>query len=332
MLKISLIGARAKFKPLKKPESEIPAVELVTELVEVELQEFSLYVVVCVEYAPFGVADGDMHPRQDLARFLLVIHDESLVGSHRPILLKGCVYAGTVRGDIRLPVRRLFYLGNLGGCFQIVYDLHFYVPHGFRGTPFLAGGDIRETAFSHDEDGSLALAPAPAFQRAVLFVFRSFGGEEAFVYLHVSMKTIACVTLSHHVTELVHHFPYRLVTLASQLTLDFLGRYGTFGRCQKEHGGKPVTDRQLAALHYRAGTERGLMPATAAYPRLVRLVPILVCAATTATAKAMPLAETPKGFHAGFLVRIDIGKIQKCQLFHVHSSLYVFIQKAFLNT
>lgn len=35
MFEISLIGTSAKFKPLKKAESETPSIELVTELVEV---------------------------------------------------------------------------------------------------------------------------------------------------------------------------------------------------------------------------------------------------------------------------------------------------------
>ena len=37
MFEIGLIGTSAKFKPFKEAESEIPSVELVTELVEVKL-------------------------------------------------------------------------------------------------------------------------------------------------------------------------------------------------------------------------------------------------------------------------------------------------------
>ena len=54
MFEISLIGTRTKFKPVKKPVSEIPSVELVTELVEVELEELRFYVMVSVQYAPLG--------------------------------------------------------------------------------------------------------------------------------------------------------------------------------------------------------------------------------------------------------------------------------------
>ena len=321
MFEIGLIGTSAKFKPFKESESEVSSVELVTELVEVKLEELRFYVMVGVKDAPFGIADGNMHPRQDLSHFLLVIHDDGLMGSHRPVLLKGGVCVGTIRRGIRLPARRLFDLGSLGGRFQIVYDFHLYVPHDFGSTPFLAGRDFGETALGHDKDSCLALASTPAFQGTIFLAFRRFGGEEAFVYLHIPIKAVACITLAHHVTELVNHLPYGLVTLAAQLTLDFLGGYGALGRCQKEHCGEPVTHGQVASLHHRSGTERGLMSATAAYPRLVRLVPIHVGTTATATAKAMPLAEAAQGFHAGCLVRINIGKVQKCQLFHIHSSI-----------
>ena len=94
----------------------------------------------------------------------------------------------------------------------------------------------------------------------------------------------------------LHHFPYGLVTLATQLPLDFPGGYGTLGRRQEKHRGEPVTYGQVASLHHSAGTERGLMTAAAAYPRLVRLVPILVRTTATAAAKTMILAEAAQGF------------------------------------
>ena len=65
MFEISLIGTRTKFKPVKKPASEIPSIELVTELVEVQLEELRFYIMVSVQYAPFGVADDNVYPWQD---------------------------------------------------------------------------------------------------------------------------------------------------------------------------------------------------------------------------------------------------------------------------
>ena len=304
MFKLSPISASAEFQPFEEPNPEVPPVELVTELVEVKLQELRLYVVVCIKNAPFGVADGDMHPRQDLAHFLLVIHDNSLVGCHRPVLFKGGVCVGSVRGGVHLPVCSLFYLWRLGGGLQIVYDLHLYVSHNFRGTLLLIGRAVRETAFGHDEDGGLALAPTPTFERAVLLVFRRFGGEEAFVYLHITMKIITCVTLAHHVTEFVHHFPYGLVTLAPQLTLDFLGGYGTFGRCQKEHRGEPVADGQVASLHHRTRTQGHLMFTVHASPGTVARIPTQTQTAAAATEKTVVFTEMTESLLTGAFVRI----------------------------
>lgn len=232
--------------------------------------------------------------------FLLVIHDNGLVGRYRPVLFKGGVCAGTIRRGICLALRRLFYPGRLGGRFQIVYDFHLYVFHNFGSAPLLVGKDFGETALGHDKDGSLALASTPTLQGTVFPVFRRFGGEETLVYLHVPMKAVARIPLAHHVTELVYHFPYGLVMLAAQLPLDFPGRYGTLGRRQEKHRGEPVTHGQVASLHHRAGTERGLMIATAAYPRLVRLVPIQV--RTTATEGSKDHA--PRGSGAGLPRRI----------------------------
>lgn len=65
MFEVRPIGTRTKFKPVKKPEADIPSVELVAELVEVELEELRFYVMVSVQYAPFGIADGNVHPGQD---------------------------------------------------------------------------------------------------------------------------------------------------------------------------------------------------------------------------------------------------------------------------
>ena len=304
MFEFRPISASAEFQPFEQSESEVPPIELVAELIKVELQEFRLYVMVCVENAPFGIADGDMHPRQYLAHFLLVLHDYSLVGGCHPILFKGCVCVGTIRGDVCLPVRRLSYSVNLGGSLQIINDFHLYVPHGFGRAPFLPGGDIRETAFGHDKDRGLALAATPAFERTVLLAFRRFGGEKAFVYLHVSMEVVACVTLAHHVTKLVHHLPYGLVTLAPQLALDFLGGYGTFGGRQEEHGGEPVTDGQVAPLHHRAGTQGHFMFAVHAGPRSMAGIPAQAQAAATAAEKAVAFTEMTKSFLTGTFVRI----------------------------
>ena len=120
------------------------------------------------------------------------------MGRYCPVLFKGCVCVGSIRRDICLTVRRLFYLRCLCGRFQIVYDFHLYVSHGFGSAPFLVGRDFGKAALGHDKDGGLALASTSAFQGTIFLFLR----EEAFVYLHVPVKAVACIPLAHHVTEL----------------------------------------------------------------------------------------------------------------------------------
>ena len=74
------------------------------------------------------------------------------------------------------------------------------------------------------------------------------------------------------------------------------------------------------------------MSATAAYPRLVRLVPIQVRAAATVAAQAVTLAEAAHGCHAGFLVRTYIGKNSKVSTPSYLFLHYAIMQKVFLKT
>ena len=89
MFEVRPIGTRTKFKPVKKPESEIPSVEFVAELVEVQLEELRFYVMVSVQYAPFGIADGNVHPRQDFPDTPFVVRNDGLMGGCQPLLAKG---------------------------------------------------------------------------------------------------------------------------------------------------------------------------------------------------------------------------------------------------
>ena len=146
--------------------------------------------------------------------------------------------------------------------------------------------------FICDKDRGLALASPSAFQRAIFLFFGRFRGEEALVNLHVSMERVASVALAHHVAQLMHHLPYGLVTLAAELALYLLGRYGTLGRRQQEHGREPVTDRQMAALHHRAGTKLHLMLAVHTRPGLVARIPAQPQTAALATEQAVMLTET----------------------------------------
>ena len=127
--------------------------------------------MVSVQYAPFGIADGNVHPRQDLPDALFVIRNDSLVRGCHPVLSKRGIAAEPVRGHIGIPV--LLNLARNGGSLEIVDDLHLYMP---------------QAAFRHDKDRGLALASPSALQRAIFLFFGRFRGKEAPVNLHVPME------------------------------------------------------------------------------------------------------------------------------------------------
>ena len=178
--------------------------------------------MVSVQYAPFGVADGNVHPRQDFPDALFVIRNDSLVRGCHPVLFKGGIAAEPVRGHIGIPVRTLLNLPLDGGSLEIVDDLHLYMPDTLWRTVLLGRRRLGQAAFRHNKDGGLALASPSALQRAIFLFFRRFHGEEALVNLHVSMEGVASVALAHHIAQLMHHLPYGLVTLAANLALYLL--------------------------------------------------------------------------------------------------------------
>lgn len=144
--------------------------------------------MVSVQYAPFGVADGNVHPRQDFPDALFVIRNDCLVRGSHPVLFKGGIAAEPVRGHIGIPVRTLLNLPLDGGSLEIVDDLHLYMPDTLWRTVLLGRRRLGQAAFRHNKDGGLALASPSALQRAIFLFFRRFHGEEALVNLHVSME------------------------------------------------------------------------------------------------------------------------------------------------
>ena len=107
---------------------------------------------------------------------------------------------------IRLPARRLFYLGGLGGCLQIVYDFHLYVPHNFWSAPFLVGSFWGKLLSAITKTDILRWLTRPRF--------KGKSSWSSSVSMEKTMKAVTRIPLAHHVTELVDHFPYGLVTLA----------------------------------------------------------------------------------------------------------------------
>ena len=331
MFEVRPIGTRTKFKPVKKPTSEIPSVELVTDLVEVELEDLRFYVMVSVHYAPLGIADDNVYPCQYFPDTPFVVRNDGMMGGCHPVLFKGDIAAEPVRGHIGIPVRTLLNLARNGGRLEIVDDLHLYMPDTLGRTVLLGRRRLGQTAFRHDKDRGLALASPSALQRAIFLFFRRFRGKEALVNLHVPMEGVTSVALTHHVAQLMHHLPYGLVTLAANLTLYLLGGYGTLGRRQKEHGSKPVTDRQMAALHHRTGTKLHLMFAIHARPGLVARIPAQAQTAALTTEQAVMLTETTKGFLTGCLVGILTVKIKQVHNAYVYCFTFYILHKVFQN-
>lgn len=319
MFKVRPIRTCAKFEPVKESEAQIPSVELITELVKVELQELCFYVMVRVQYAPFGIADGNVHPRQNFPDTLFVIRNYGMVGGCHSVLFKSGITAEPVRGHIGVSVRPRLYLARDGGSLKIADDQHLYMPDSFGRTVLSGRRRSRPAAFGHDKDGSLALASTPSLQRTVLLVFRSFGGKEALVHFHIPMKGVKAVAPAHHIAQLMHHFPYGLVTLAAELALYLLCRYGTPGSRQQEHGRKPITHRKMAALHDRARTKLHLMFAIHASPGLMARIPAQAQTAALAAEQTVVFTETTQCSLAGGLVWVLTVKIKQGHI------IYVFI-------
>lgn len=319
MFKVRPIRTCAKFEPVKESEAQIPSVELITELVKVELQELCFYVMVRVQYAPFGIADGNVHPRQNFPDTLFVIRNYGMVGGCHSVLFKSGITAEPVRGHIGVSVRPRLYLARDGGSLKIADDQHLYMPDSFGRTVLSGRRRSGPAAFGHDKDGSLALASTPSLQRTVLLVFRSFGGKEALVHFHIPMKGVKAVAPAHHIAQLMHHFPYGLVTLAAELALYLLCRYGTPGSRQQEHGRKPITHRKMAALHDRARTKLHLMFAIHASPGLMARIPAQAQTAALAAEQTVVFTETTQCSLAGGLVWVLTVKIKQGHI------IYVFI-------
>lgn len=319
MFKVRPIRTCAKFEPVKESEAQIPSVELITELVKVELQELCFYVMVRVQYAPFGIADGNVHPRQNFPDTLFVIRNYGMVGGCHSVLFKSGITAEPVRGHIGVSVRPRLYLARDGGSLKIADDQHLYMPDSFGRTVLSGRRRSGPAAFGHDKDGSLALASTPSLQRTVLLVFRNFGGKEALVHFHIPMKGVKAVAPAHHIAQLMHHFPYGLVTLAAELALYLLCRYGTPGSRQQEHGRKPITHRKMAALHDRARTKLHLMFAIHASPGLMARIPAQAQTAALAAEQTVVFTETTQCSLAGGLVWVLTVKIKQGHI------IYVFI-------
>lgn len=86
MFEVRSISTCTEPKPFTKVKAEISSVELIAELIEIELQELSLDIVICIKNTTFGIADGYMYPREHLTNHGLVPHGISVMFGNHPIL------------------------------------------------------------------------------------------------------------------------------------------------------------------------------------------------------------------------------------------------------
>lgn len=193
----------AKFEPVKEPETEILSVELIAELVEVKLQELCFYVMVRVQNAPLGIADGNVHSRQDFPDSLFVVRNNGAVGGCSLVLFKSSITVEPVRGHIGISIRPRLYLVRDGGSLKIADDLHLYMPDSLGRTVLLDRRRTGQAAFRRDENGGLVLTATSSLQRTVLLILWNFCGEETIVCFHIPMKGVKAVALPHHVTQFV---------------------------------------------------------------------------------------------------------------------------------
>lgn len=83
--------------------------------------------------------------------------------------------------------------------------------------------------------------------------------EISFVQLYRSGKFVLGIPLAHNAAQLVHHFPYRLVALVTQLTLHLQRGERLLGGGQQMDGCEPVHQRQFAGVHHSPRPQCGLM-------------------------------------------------------------------------
>ena len=71
-----------------------------------------------VQYAPLGVADGNVYPWQDFPDTPFVVRNDGMMGGCHPVLSKRGIAAEPVRGHIGIPVRTLLNLARNGGSLE----------------------------------------------------------------------------------------------------------------------------------------------------------------------------------------------------------------------
>lgn len=187
------------------------------------MQELPLCVMVGVKNTAFGVTDGYMHPWSTFPTIALSFAALGFMPGDDAVCLEGRIRLCGI-GDSDAPgVHGLLYFAFLRGRLQIRDNLHFDVADPFPRTALPCRRIYGCGTLRHDKDSRLPLASESTFERIEPLLAGRFRGEEPLVELHVVGQAVEPVAPAHHVTQLVHHLPNRLVAFPSKLTLYLQG-------------------------------------------------------------------------------------------------------------
>ena len=110
------------------------------------------------------------------------------------------------------------------------------------------------------------------------------------------------------------------------LSLQLSRRDALFRRGQQVHGDKPILERQLRAVHHRAGAKRRPMAAMPALELLLTLQPDDICAAAMLTHHTLLLPHRSESFPARSLIREILVKIE-----NLHKKAVLLIHTKLIN-
>ena len=200
----------------EQPFSEISAVELITELIKIELQELPLDSMVHISEYCFCIGYGRVHPRKHFVSFF-GFNDTGFSFFHN------LTYFHVCRGVVHDDFSGFFFTNVIHGLFygvrpEVFYDDHTQMSGLAAFLPLL--GNVNRLAFHHHKDFGLALAAVAPFERLVLFTL-VLRGEMGFVQLCHAVELVTGVALPHDTTDFMHHLPNGLVTFVPKLALYF---------------------------------------------------------------------------------------------------------------
>ena len=208
MFKVRAVGGCYHHLPLEQVLTEVAAVELVAELVQVLLQKLRLDAVIHVGKQRLCVGYGNVYPWQHLAYVLRVDAPRLMLTEQQ---LEVVVRSAGICRDGTVRINGIHGLAVYRFLLHVGQDNHFDMPHLLGLLPAL--WIFRLRAFGNHQHLALLLAACSGLQLLLFLSVRRFSGEETFVQFNVAFKCIFVIALAHHRAQLVHHFPDWLIPL-----------------------------------------------------------------------------------------------------------------------